>query len=63
MQEIENYINYIESVRSLSANTVKSYKNDLEEFSQYIANRGISIFDFLLIGVILYSPYMDDELS
>ena len=61
MQEIENYINYIESVRSLSANTVKSYKNDLEEFSQYIANRGISIFDFLKEDAREYIRYLKSQ--
>ena len=63
MQEIDNYINYIESVRSLSANTVKSYKNDLDEFSDYIAKRGISIGEFLKEDAREYIRYLKSKYS
>lgn len=46
MKEIEQYINYLSSVRSLSENTVKSYGSDLAEFSEYIAKRGIELDSF-----------------
>ncbi|MBO5770782.1 MAG: tyrosine-type recombinase/integrase [Spirochaetales bacterium] len=44
--EIDAYINYLRSVRALSENTVKSYENDLREFSIYIEKRGIGFSSF-----------------
>lgn len=44
--ELDAYISYLKSVRSLSDNTVKSYENDLRQFLEYISKRGIELSSF-----------------
>ena len=40
MKEIDDFLSYIDSVRGLSANTVKSYRVDLEEWADFLSKIG-----------------------
>ena len=46
MREIEDFLSYIESIRGLSGNTVKSYRVDLEEWEIFLGKIGKSVEDF-----------------
>ena len=46
MQEIKDFLDYLENVRALSANTIKSYDNDIREFSVSLAERSLLLKDF-----------------
>ena len=46
MREIEDFLSYIESIRGLSENTVKSYRVDLEEWEIFLGKIGKSVEDF-----------------
>ena len=37
--QIENYINYLNSVKHASANTIASYRRDLKKMSRFFADR------------------------
>lgn len=43
---ISDFIKYEERVRSLSPNTIKAYRNDLEGLSSYCLSRTLSFLDF-----------------
>lgn len=46
MREIDDFLSYIESIRGLSGNTVKSYRVDLEEWEIFLGKIGKSVEDF-----------------
>ncbi len=60
MGAIDDFISYISKVRSLSANTVKSYANDLKAWERYMANRGLDPVSFTREDAALYAEYLQD---
>ncbi|MEG2983451.1 MAG: tyrosine-type recombinase/integrase [Peptostreptococcaceae bacterium] len=54
MQLLNEYINYIKSVRKLTANTVNSYFIDIKKYLAYIENKNIDLFDSTENDIISY---------
>lgn len=46
MEKVDEYLRYLSGVKQSSANTVKSYGNDLREFSAWISRHGMTESDF-----------------
>ena len=42
---LENYINYLENVKNYTDQTTTAYKNDLEQYFDYLKNRQKNLFD------------------
>ena len=42
---LENYINYLENVKNYSDHTTTAYKNDLEQYFDYLKNTQKNLFD------------------
>ena len=42
---LENYINYLENVKNYSDHTCTAYKNDLEQYFEYLKNTKKNLFD------------------
>ena len=42
---LENYINYLENVKNYSGHTCTAYKNDLEQYFDYLKNTQKNLFD------------------
>ena len=42
---LENYINYLENVKNYSDHTTRAYKNDLEQYFDYLKNTQKNLFD------------------
>jgi len=42
---LENYINYLENVKNYSDHTTTAYKNDLEQYFDYLKNTKKNLFD------------------
>ena len=42
---LENYINYLENVKNYSDHTCTAYKNDLEQYFDYLKNTKKNLFD------------------
>ncbi len=58
---IRDFISYIESVRALSENTVKSYSNDLGQWRRYMRDRDLDPISFTKEDAALYAEYLQDE--
>ncbi len=58
---IRDFLSYIESVRALSENTVKSYSNDLGQWKRYMRDRDLDPVSFTKEDAALYAEYLQDE--
>jgi integrase/recombinase XerD len=56
---VESFLNYLIVECGLSENTIKSYKSDLRNFSNYLKNRGIKRFQDLRANMII--SYIEEE--
>ena len=54
---IRDFLSYIESVRALSENTVKSYSNDLGQWKRYMRDRDLDPVSFTKEDAALYAEY------
>ncbi|MBO8436986.1 MAG: tyrosine-type recombinase/integrase [Spirochaetes bacterium] len=63
MDLINDFISYIQSVRALSENTVKSYATDLEEWRRYMRDRDLDPLSFTAEDAALYAEYMQEEFA
>ncbi|SCI74777.1 Tyrosine recombinase XerD [uncultured Clostridium sp.] len=54
MQLLNEYIEYIKSIRNLSDNTINSYFIDIKKYLTYIKNKNIDLFDSTENDIISY---------
>lgn len=54
MQLLNEYIEYIKSIRNLSDNTINSYFIDIKKYLKYIKNKNIDLFDSTENDIISY---------
>lgn len=57
-QAIEDYLEYLASIRNLSANSVESYRFDLEKFAHYLDTIKLGIFDVTHEDAKRFMAYM-----
>lgn len=57
------FMGYLDGERKLSVNTQLAYSSDLEDFQDYLADRGIGIEDFSLHDARDYVRYLKSEWS
>lgn len=58
---IEKFINYLEYQKNYSQNTIKSYYEDIKEFSKYIDDKKINYSDLIYNDVKKYLIYLYDK--
>ena len=54
MQLLNEYIEYIKSIRKLTENTVSSYFIDIKKYLTYIENKSINLFESTENDIISY---------
>lgn len=55
---MQNYLAYLKEVRKVSPYTIVSYAHDLELFSQFIAQRGLTVKDVTPLDARRFSAYI-----
>lgn len=61
MDTIKTYLTYLEEVRKVSPYTVVSYAHDLRLFSQFLAQRELSVAEFTPLDARRYTAYIMRE--
>ena len=55
---MQDFVNYLEHDRGVSANTLQSYSRDIRQFSDYIDARNIDVTKTTKNDVAMYVAYM-----
>ncbi len=61
MKELEEYLNYLEYQKNYSKHTIMSYREDIEEFLQYINSENIKMLKITYDEIRFYLMYLNKK--